>query len=157
MKKILLILFFSGTLTSAGLAQDLPINPWASSTNNTVKITNSSQNTKEKMTKRKQRSLCLMIFIWIILYQKNSKMKSLHFLRIPSLCRVGRKRFSLHYLFCLQVFLALLKVPPFQMVRTFCNRFLVGNGQLAKKRRILRLLILLHQNIRLTHPIYSKK
>ena len=52
MKKILLILFFSGTLTSAGLAQDLPINPWASSTNNTVKITNSSQNTKEKMTKR---------------------------------------------------------------------------------------------------------
>ena len=52
MKKILLILFFCGTLTSVSLAQDLPINPWANSTNNTVKITNSSQNTKEKKIKR---------------------------------------------------------------------------------------------------------
>ena len=41
MKKILLISFFCGTLTSVSLAQDLPINPWANPTNNTVKITNS--------------------------------------------------------------------------------------------------------------------
>lgn len=52
MKKILLVCFFSGIMASVSLAQDLPINPWANSTNNTVKITNSSQSTKEKMTKR---------------------------------------------------------------------------------------------------------
>lgn len=52
MKKILLVCFFSGIMTSVSLAQDLPINPWVNSTNNIVKITNPSQSTKEKMTKR---------------------------------------------------------------------------------------------------------
>lgn len=51
MKNVLLVLFFSGVFASGSLAQGLPINPWANSAN-TVKVTNSRQNTKEKNVKR---------------------------------------------------------------------------------------------------------